>query len=172
MKKCSKGYLTVEATITLTVFLFMMMFLMNMGQIYRAQNYVTHSLLQSGKMLSFSSYAYKQISAVDTIGKLVKMLQLCEIGDDGEIELYWRTAQYEKAVKRAFGYCAGENPEQTDAVLKQYGLKNGMDSLTFKTVTASKDLNIVVEYQIELPFAFFGFDHITMHQQVKCGLWS
>ena len=56
MGEKTRGYLTVEATITLTAFLFMMMFLMNMGQIYRTQNYVIHGLLQSGKSVAFSSY--------------------------------------------------------------------------------------------------------------------
>ena len=150
----------------------MMMFLMNMGQIYRTQNYVTHGLLQSGKVVAFSSYKYQQISAVETIIKVAGMLSMGEFGADNEISLYCKTEQYDKAVKKAFGYCAGKSPAETDNTLKKYGVKDGIDGIKLKNDGSGKNLLIKAEYQIQLPFAFFGFDSVTMHQQVKCGLWS
>lgn len=161
-----------EATITLTVFLFMMMFLMNMGQIYRAQNYVIHGMLQSGKFLSLSSYEYKQISATDALFKLNEKLNLGVFARNRDMEWYWKTAQYNKATEQAFSYCAGGSPEKTDETLKKYGLKDGMDSMAFNTDCDSDNLTITAEYQIELPFPFFGFENIKMHQRVKFGLWS
>lgn len=172
MKEDSKGYLTVEATITLTIFLFMMMFIMNMGQIYRAQNYVVHGLLQSGKLLSFSSYEYKQISATDALIKLNEKLKLGIFAKDRDIEGYWKTTQYDKAAHHAFSYCAGGSPEKTNETLKRYGLKDGVDSMVFNTTSSSGNLIITVEYQVELPFKLFGFENLTMHQRVKFGLWS
>lgn len=172
MKKNAKGYLTVEATVTLTAFLFMMMFLMNMGQIYRTQNYVTHGLLQSGKLIAFSSFEYKQYSAIETIIKVIEMLHMGEVGADNEISAYCRTEQYDKAVKKAFGYCAGKNPQETNDILKKYGVENGIDGIKLTNKKEGKNIVITAEYQIQLPFAFFGYDHVTMHQQVKCGLWD
>ncbi|MCI8354122.1 MAG: hypothetical protein HFI47_03430 [Lachnospiraceae bacterium] len=172
MGEKTRGYLTVEATITLTAFLFMMMFLMNMGQIYRTQNYVIHGLLQSGKSVAFSSYEYKQNSAVETIVKVIEMLCMGEVGADNEIAAYCRAEQYDKAVKKTFGYCAGKNPVETSAVLQKYGVSGGIDGIRLNGKKEGKNIVITAEYDIQLPFAFFGFDHVTMHQRVKCGLWS
>ena len=171
MGEKTRGYLTVEATITLTAFLFMMMFLMNMGQIYRTQNYVIHGLLQSGKLVAFSSYEYNQYSAVETIAKVIEMLSMGEVGADNEMAAYCKTEQYDKAVKKAFGYCVGGNPAQTDIILKKYGVEGGIDGIKLANKKDSKNILITAEYDIQLPFAFFGFDHVTMHQRVKCGLW-
>lgn len=181
MRKKADGYLTVEATITLTIFLFFMMFIiMNMGQIYRAQNYVTHGLLQSGKLLAYNSFAYEDPSVAEVLADLVETV-LYKISafwganwfaNDNMMKLYWNVGGYNTAVKEAFGYCAGASPGETDATLRQYGLSQGIDSITFDVEKDDDSLLIKAEYDITLPFSFFGFDHVTMHQQVKCGLWS
>lgn len=171
-RKDEKGYLTIEATISLIAFWFFMMFIMNMGQVYRAQNYMNHGLLQTGKMLAFSSYDYKHFSLSESVIDGMAQLFNFQVGNDPILYNDWRGENYNKAVIRAFGYCAGENEEKTNDTLKQYGIKDGVNSITFQTNVSSKDIEITAEYQIQLPFAFFGFDHITMHQQVKCGLWS
>ncbi len=171
-KKFSQGYLTVEATISLTIFWFFMMFILNMGQIYRAQNHINHSLLQTGKMLAFASYDYNHFSVsewiIDAAGELFNF----NSGTDLTLYEDWRGERYNKAVERAFSYCAGIDPQKTNETLKRYGLKDGIDSISFKVDVSSDDLDITAEYDIQLPFAFFGFDHVTMHQRVKCGLWS
>ena len=172
INKTSKGYLTVEATISLTVFWFMMMFIMNMGQIYRAQNYVAHGLLQTGKALSFASFDYNHYSVsesvVDTVGRMLGF----NIGHDLELYNNWRNARYDKAVEKAFASCADVDYGKTNETLKRYGMKDGIGSIKFTAKVDSGDLDIKAEYRVERPFAFFGFDHINMHQEVKCGLWK
>lgn len=170
--RLSKGYLTVEATISLTIFCFFMMFILNMGQIYRTQNYVNHGLLQTGKMLSFACYDYSHVSVTESIFDALCELFNFNSGTDLTLRADWEGERYDKAVERAFGYCADVNPQKTNETLKRYGLINGMSSINFTAAVSSGDLEISVDYQIQLPFAFFGFDHVTMHQQVKCGLWS
>lgn len=181
MKKKSDGYLTVEATISLTIFLFFMMFIiMNMGQIYRAQNYVTHGLLQSGKMLAINSFSYDDPAISEVIVDVVEsVLHRVSVfwganwfANDNIMKLYWNVGGYHTAVKEVFGYCAGASPDETNAALKRYGLANGIDSIDFDVEKGDSDLLIKAEYEITLPFRFFGFEHVTMHQQVKCGLWS
>ena len=171
-KKRTDGYLTVEAPISLTIFWFFMMFIMNMGQIYRAQNCINHGMLQTGKMLAFASYDYNHYSISESIIDNAAQLFNFHVGNEQILYNAWQNADYESAVKRAFGYCADVNPQKTNETLKRYGLVDGMDSIEFMAVSVGGDLDIAVKYDIELPFAFFGFDHVTMHQQVKCGLWS
>ena len=150
-----------------------MMFLMNMGQIYRAQNYVLHGMLQTGKWLSFSSYNYSNLS-VSGINETVKHHLLLKDGISAAvIEFNVRTGNYQAAAKTAFGYCAGIYPAATNETLIEYGLKNGIDTIDFLgTGKEDGDLVIQVKYRVDLPFAFFNIDHIDLKQQVRCGLWG
>ena len=61
---------------------------------------------------------------------------------------------------------------ETSAVLQKYGVSGGIDGIRLNGEKEGKNIVITAEYDIQLPFAFFGFDHVTMHQRVKCGLWS
>lgn len=179
-KRKSGGYLTVEATISLTVFLFFMMSIMNMGQIYRAQAYVTHGMLQSGKLLAYNSYEYDEVTAAGAILDVAEsILNVVSsawgagwFANDNIVKLYWNAGLYNLAVKEVFGYCAGENPSVTEAALKEHGLSKGIDTIQFTAKKEDGNLLIQAQYQIELKFAFFGIRNITLHQQVKCGLWS
>ena len=161
--------MTVEATLSLTIFLFFMMFFMNFGHIYQAQNYITHGVLQTGKSLAFYSFEYEQKSPSDFIQELFGLGS----GKQIAIEQKWNAGSYASAAREMFSYCAGVEPAQTDAVLKKYGLVNGIESLDFSN-TSVKDnkLFLKVQYDIQLPFAFLGLDKVTMHQQTICGLWE
>lgn len=167
-----EGYLTLETTISLTAFFFFMMFVMNMGQVYRAQIYVTHAMLQTGKALAFASYDYKTFSVSESIIDNLAEAFGIDAGNDSELYNYWRNKRYTDAVKKTFRYCTGGKPEETDRILKEYGLKDGADTIELEAKLSGSDLDISAKYQIELPFAFFGIEHITMRQQVKCGVWS
>lgn len=175
MKKSAEGYLTVEATLVLSIFLFFMMFIMNMGQIYRAQNYVTHGMMQTGQMLSFASYEYGNkttISRLKDIGNTFSMFMGVPM-DEQQIKNSWVGGDYAQTVRLAFGYCAGTENSSTEQYLKRYGLAQGMADIDFSGTHKDKEnLYIEAKYKVELPFAFFGFESVTMHQQIVCGLWE
>lgn len=172
MCKRTNGYLTVEATIVLTTFLFFMMFLMNMGQVYRAQNYVAHGLLQTGKLLSFSNYDYN-VSVTEMLTTITRDSLLDSGVSSKELMSSWGFGNYTNAVKTAFLYCAGIDPAATNETLIEYGLKNGIDTIDFLgTGKEDGDLVIQAKYRVDLPFAFFNIDHIDLKQQVRCGLWG
>lgn len=184
MKKRQEGILTVEAAISLTIYLFAMMFLVNVGQVYRAQNYMAHGLMQTGQMLAFSSYEYGKDTTISKLGdgfmRLVTSLFSLVSGsgsnsilDESNIKLAWKDGRYPEAAKIAFGYCAGEDTNTTNKYLKKYGISGSIDSIDFsKTCRKGKDLCIQVKYKVELPFAFFNIRDIDMHQQIVCGLWE
>lgn len=175
MKKSADGYLTVEATITLTTFLFFMMFLMNMGQIYRAQNYVTHGMIQTGQMLSFASYEYGSDTTISELqDKFNNLMIFLGIPMDGQqIKNSWKSGDCAQAVRLAFGYCAGGDSDSTEQYLKRYGLSQGMADINFSgTHKDEENLYVQASYTVQLPFAFFGYKSITMHQQIVCGLWE
>ncbi len=185
MKKRQEGILTVEAAISLTIYLFAMMFLVNVGQVYRAQNYMAHGLMQTGQMLAFSSYEYGKDTTIsklcDGFMSLVSHLFSLVGGsilddsilDESNIKQAWKYGRYTEAAKTAFGYCAGEDTAATNKYLKQYGISGSIDSIDFsKTCRKGRDLCIQAEYTVKLPFAFFNISEIKMHQQIVCGLWE
>ncbi|MCM1122680.1 MAG: hypothetical protein NC416_08855 [Eubacterium sp.] len=173
--KRQEGSLTVEATISLTIYLFAMMFLVNVGQVYRAQNYMVHGLMQTGQMLSFASYEYGEDTTLSKLGDtFMSLFRLVGgMSDKSEMKDAWKYGHYPQAAKLAFGYCAGENAGATNQYLRKYGISGGIDSIDFtKTCRQEDDLCLWVQYRVDLPFAFFNIDHIDMHQQIVCGLWE
>lgn len=161
MKKDSKGYLTIEATISLIVFLFFMMFIMNFGHIYRVQNVVMHSALQTGKMLSFNSFSYDQTSTVDGIADL---LQLFVGKNDSEIELTWKLpGGQDDAVSKVFNYFISEED------MKKYRI----EELDFSNSKVENDTLVIdMSYNVKMPFVVFNIEKITLRQRVVCGLWK
>lgn len=186
MKKKQEGILSVEAAISLTIYLFAMMFLVNVGQVYRAQNYMAHGLLQTGQMLAFSSYEYGTDTTISKLGDGFMRLVTSLFGlvggshnsngsklDESNIKLAWKDGRYPEAAKTAFGYCAGKDTVETNGYLEKYGITGGIDSVDFtQTCRNGKDLCIRAQYRVDLPFAFFNISHIDMHQQIVCGLWE
>lgn len=172
-----QGYLTVEATLVLTSFLFFVLFIMNMGQIYRAQNYVMHGLLQTGKALAFGSYSYT--NALPAEAGIRQIRDWMGVADDKtRIQVLWKNGKYQEgnyreAVQTAFGYCIAGTPGRADEELKRMGLKDGIASIDFgETKKAGSDLEITAVYDVQLPFAFFGHDRVTLHSRVVCGVWE
>lgn len=161
MKKDSKGYLTIEATISLIIFLFFMMFIMNFGHIYRVQNIVTHGVLQTGKMLSFNSFSYDQISTTDGI---IDLLKLFAGSDDAEIELMWTMpGGQDDAVSQVFKYFVPDDD------MRKYHI----EALDFsKTKVENDSLIIDMSYDVKVPFVVFNIEKITLRQKVVCGLWK
>ncbi len=172
--KNTEGYLTVEATLSLTIFLFFMIFLTNYGQIYMAQNYVTHGLLQTGKMLAMSSYEYEQDTTfagavVDILNFLFGKERNTAEESVGAQWKYGSDADKKAAVNTALPYGAAVNPSEYAAALKRYGI----NSVVIESAAIDgDDLVIKAKYEVKLAFAFFGYEKIEMHQQVRSGLWK
>lgn len=172
--KNTEGYLTVEATLSLTIFLFFMMFLTNYGQIYMAQNYVTHGLLQTGKMLAMSSYEYEQdttfAGAVTDILTFLFGKERDAAEESAKVQWkYGSDTDKKAAVETVLPYGTAANPSEFAEGLKRYGINNVVME---NAVIDGNDLIITTKYEVKLAFAFFGYEKIEMHQQVRSGLWK
>ncbi len=172
--KNTEGYLTVEATLSLTIFLFFMMFLTNYGQIYMAQNYVTHGLLQTGKMLAMSSYEYEQDTTfAGAVTDILKFLFGKERDTAEEsVKMQWKygsDTDKRSIVEMTLPYGAATNPSAYADILKRYGINNVvMESAEI----VGDDLVIKAKYEVKLVFDFFGYEKVEMRQQVRSGLWK
>lgn len=168
MKERQSGYMTVEATISLTIFLFMMMFMMNFGQIFRVQNYIHHNLLQAGKMVGFFSYDYANRTISEDVFSFIE--SLTDGGDSVEGKFVLQQLLDRK--EKDYGSVVTAAFETIDKNCKDIINAYGVDEVKIKAIRGESDLDITAEYVIKLRFQFFGIKSITMHQNVKCGLWS
>lgn len=186
-EKYQSGSFSIEAAISIYFFLLFSMFIISFAQVYRAQNFVTHGLLETGKYMAFQSYDDSQFSYFESILDFIidgvtgntdrKAIRDAYVRDNGNLsefhKLFGSLPDYKNAAKIVFGYCASESPEMTSDILKQYGLKDGIDSIKFTEVKMDgDDIVILVEYQVKLPIAFFNYKYINLRQNVKCALWK
>lgn len=162
-----KGVMTIEATIVLTTMMFFVLFIMNFGMIYRAQNYMIHSIYQTSKCVSFASHRYS-IQSTDTNIVDSFMNYFGFISEDNALRLKWRKDDYVGTVEDTFykGITDAEN-------LKKYGLENiKFEVKLLRVDTHQNDLQINVVYDVDLPYKLFGLDKITLHHEVLTGLWE
>lgn len=166
----NEGSLTIEATLALPIFIFFMMSVINFGQVYKAQAYVDHRLLQAGKMVSFMSYDYENNTATELIGILAKLSPFAPSVEAGWIfRNMIRSDDYSACVDQVFHQLKGSGDWETpDTIMGYYGI----DDVTISAKKNDNDLDINAEYDIKLRFRFFGIEKISMKQSVKCGLWS
>lgn len=168
MKK-ENGYMSVEASISLTIFLFMMMFMMNFGQIYRVQNYVNHNLYQAGKMVSFYSFDYDERIFAEDVITLIKTLSGASVGLEGE----WVKQALLDRENKDFSQCMKLAFDNLDPNVSHTLSVYGVDDVSIDQASVSgHDMDVTASYTIKLRFHFVGIEEITMHQHMKCGLWA
>lgn len=163
--KQEKGVLTIEATIILSTLIFFITLMLSFGRVYMAQYYVAHSLLQTGKALSFKAYKYET-----TEGSILAFMKdVVTSNDDSVIRILWNNGQIVPAIKETFRNVVTDGEKQ----LKYMGLEGGLSSMSFEgTEKTGNQLRIKVSYKVRLPFGFFGHEYVTLHQEIKTGLWS
>lgn len=162
------GYMSVEASISLTIFLFMMMFMMNFGQIYRIQNYINHNLYQAGKMVSFYSFDYSNRVFVEDIITFIKSLSNTSVA----LEAEWVRTDFPEGDNKDFSRVVKMAFDNLDPNLSQTLSAYGVEEVLIDEATVSEqDMNVRASYTVKLRFQFLGIEKITMNQQMKCGLW-
>lgn len=159
-----KGVLSVEATIVLTTLVFFIMLILSLGRVFQAQNYVAHGLLETGKALSFKSYEYKKVKD-NVIANGIRQLFSEKAANDGDVRSLWNGGNVPKAAEKVFYYIMTDS----DTYMAYYGIEE-MDFS--KSMKYGEDLVLHVTYKVKLPFGFFGHEYLTMHQQMRAGLWS
>lgn len=101
-KETQKGALTIEATIVLTTMIFFVLFIMDIGRVYRAQNYMTHSIYQTSKYLPFASHRYSLPESGTALAETVMVYFGFPRDKDNSVRSLWRNNKYAAAYKKIF----------------------------------------------------------------------
>ena len=174
------GVLTIDATLSLCMVMMVVMFIINMGQIYQAQNVIYHTMLQETKAMSV--YSYKdQLSVTETETLVNNILELFN-GKEENTGVAFKTAWNDKDIKHAAEllfpeYLAGAGDDcgtKADEILKQYGLENGMDDLDFSgsKINDDGDIEIHAKYKVQLIWPLFGIEELELKQSTLARKWE
>ncbi|MCI7062104.1 MAG: hypothetical protein MR965_07865 [Lachnospiraceae bacterium] len=136
-----RGALTVDATLALTMTIFLIMFLVDIGKVYVVQNQLYHGMLQSVKQISLT--AIPPDNAQDVINEM-KMIakDQSEQLSDGKIKGLRSFVDYDKIY-------SGE-----------LELSNENNVIIFKAA-----------YDVPLTFPMFGWDKMTLKQSCEAKMW-
>lgn len=171
-----KGSLTIEASIALTAFMFIVVAILSFSTVYKAQSIVSHATLQVSQSLAIESYYRETISksgSADLLSKLIKFAELLGVDgyseiDDGYASLGDKDTNFYKIVKKTFAYSIADNFDLADRLLKDIGVEKGLDGIDFTYSSVSGgDIIINVQYKVKLPFSFFGERTVTLSKSAK-----
>lgn len=183
-----EGVMALEACISLTLFLIVMLALYSMIHLFTAQSMISHSLQQTGQSIALENYKNTKMD--------VKTLQKIPLKLLGKITGGWSTKSNDTldtaggtfsdetkvskknvkdiAEKRFESYFGGNN-QHTDSMLRSMGVVDGLKGINFdKTTISGDDIVIEISYKVRLIFyiEMFHFGEFESTQKVCCRLWK
>lgn len=182
MKKNQSGSVTLETSIVLPIFIFVFLFIYGLFSVIGAQNQMTHTLVQTTKSMSLDSYLMENVESAGEAGTKFwgglsdMVLDIVRLNNN---EYFSSQTDWYKsedgnpyiAEKRFIGYLTGGDEDAADQKLKDMGIVDGLDGVTFTTKVEGEILTVTIKYEIQYWFDFFGMGKIPMEQTIKSRLW-
>ena len=174
-----EGALTIEASVTFTIFMFLIIFFLNFGKLYIAQNIVNHATLQTAKNLSVRSF-YSEAAMGSKTGVLIQnssayisfFTHLLGQGTVPQIIFDSLDVDNEEGIARdefKNVISADGQIHNVDAYLRWCGVENGLSGISFKGSKMKwKDYVYVrVGYEVEMSCPIIGNRKIKICQTGK-----
>lgn len=167
MKKNCKGIISIEATIVLVSCMFLILFLLNFSYIFRAKNYMSYVIMQTGQGIAFQTYKYGIEEDAATFEMVRNILSILNYDSDNSIvRSSLKSKDYETAARQYMIGCI-----TTEDELKKYGINP--NNIEFATAQEeSNDIRLVVKYKVDFPFKVFYINNVVLEQQTLAGMWK
>ena len=182
---CSeRGALTLEALVSLLIFMFLMLFMFGLFFMSMAQGATAHAVLQSSHSLSVDVFAVEKLSGktwTDGISALLGTLAATLSGSSAKNPNYVTDTKWYEGAKvdeniiklRFIGYLTGGNKDAADFFLKMVRVVNGLDGLDFsESKIVNGDLYITLNYKVEFVFRIPGAMTLDVSQTAVSRLWK
>ena len=163
MKK-NKGSITLEASIVLPFFIFILLFMYGLIMLFSGKQLMSHAALQAGQSLSLDSFAIETMDIEDyqIVEQGVNKLYSSLVTDNKNNKYFysnkrWYEDNVENEVKKRFwGYFIGGSSSKAKGILSMIGVKKGPSQVKFTKsyLDEENDLHIIVEYQQHFLFDF------------------
>lgn len=173
------GILTIEATVSMTAFIFFLLFFMNFGKVYIAQNMVAYGTYEAVKAISLDHYVAEAEGSTQ-VGELVSSIQELTAGitdlDNGEIFLLQGGSIDALARQDFIRAIAAGGEAEADQALKAVGIENGIENsekgIKFTCNYKDGTISIDAECRVKLMFPFLGVDSVEIKQHASSRLWE
>lgn len=180
--KVEKGLLSLEACISVTIFLFFMLFLYSFFIIFEARNEMAHVLLSATNSLSLDTYVNDEVYKPSNISSVIMKFYNISVSNDNnfissELKKNTEDEEVESLVKERFiAYLADGNEDEANEILERYHIVGGIEGLNFsnsciKSDGKSKNLYTSVSYSIEPEFNLWGLVNMEFEQSACSKLW-
>lgn len=176
LKKTS-GLLSLEASIALTIFLFLMLFLYSFLVVFEARNQIGHTLLTTADSLALDAFSNGTLADDSSLQGVLNSLYGKTQDSNGtytETSKWYRSEDISNVVETRFlAYLSGGDKNEANRVLEELNVVNGFDGLDFSgSKVVGDDLFLEVQYQLEYEFQVFGLGKITFKQSCCSKLWE
>lgn len=182
------GVIALEACISLTLFLIVMLALYSLINMFTAQSMIAHALQQTGQSIALENYKNSKTD-VKTMQRLpLALLQKLTEGigasSDSKYDvgggsfsdsMVFTDFLSMNTVRKRFASYLGGNTENADKMLRNMGVVDGLKGITIKNGKISgSDVIIEISYKVRLIFyiEMFHFGEFESTQKVCCRLWK
>lgn len=173
----TRGLLSLEASIALTIFIFLMLFMYSFLVVFEARNQIGHVLLTTADSLSLDAFATDTLGDDSSLKGILYGIYTNHTESNGtftENSEWYDDDDIKEIVKTRFiAYLAGGDYDEADKILKGLNIVDGIDGLDFSNCSISdNELTLDVKYNIEYEFQVFGLDELTFSQSCCSKLWK
>lgn len=186
--KKERGLLSLEASISLTIFIFLMLFFYSFFIVFEARNIMAHTLLATSKSLSLDSHESEVFDKSGDLSQIFYGIYNNTInasskgytstnnwGVDTDLGNEEQKAELANLVKQRFvAYFSDGNTSKANELLKnRYHVKNGLNGVDFsETKIVDGKLYISMKYTLEYEYQVFGKGDLTLKQSCCSKLWK
>lgn len=196
-KEEQDGVMALEACISLTLFLLVMLTLYSMLRMFTIQSMISHAAQESCQSMAVENYGNSSVltgtmqqipnwlmTMVSGEGKSdfstssdfsLKNFFTGFLGEGTELKNLEMLSLTKTAAKSRFAAYLAGGEQEADALLKSYGVVDGLSGISLAgTKNSGTDLTIQVSYKIRLLFyiEMFHFGEFESTQKVCCRLWK
>lgn len=177
----TKGTVILETSIVLPLFIIIILFIYGLFSVTSAQNQMTHALIQSSKSLSLDPYLTEHVDSLaeadtfwSSLGSMI--LDFARLSNDRHFSSpnnwYEGTGDASLAKERFVGFLTGGDDDAADEKLKDLGIVDGLNGITFDMKISGEDMIITMKYEIQFWFDAFELGKIPMEQSITTKLWK
>lgn len=181
-----RGLLSLEASIAVTIFIFLMLFMYSFFVFFEARNMLGHAVLSTANSLSLDAYGNSKYGDADTVAKIFYGLYGATGGNSSnfvDTDLWYQNATnedgslsgtFEETLRSRFlAYLGSGDTDRAEELLERYHIQNGVEGLDFSgSHIDGENLYLSVQYTIEYEFQVFSLDVLEMKQSACSKLWT
>ncbi len=184
-KETERGAITLEACVSVTLFMAFMLFFIGLFAMFHAQQTIAHAMVQSSQSLAFETYGTEklefEVGGKSGLGVAITeaITAIYDFASDSSESFsndsrWYDEADCSEAVKERFvGYFSGGDEALAEKYLASLHVVDGLDGLDFsESKVEGGVLYVVVKYKLEYMFKLGDFGVIEAEQCFSANLWG